>query len=239
MKEHVLIVDDDSQVTSFLERFFVKNGYRATTAATSVAMFEALGQDSFDVVVLDLILPDEDGLDAARRLQRTSDVPIIMLSARDELSDRIVGLEMGADDYVTKPYEPRELLARVRSVLRRRGKAVDAGNGGAAPVLVFDDIALNRVEGTARRISDGKNLNLTSTEFALLKVLAEAGGEVVGREDIVDLVYGNTVQITDRAIDTHMVRLRRKLTAASADHELIVTVHGKGYRLAAAIEKTG
>lgn len=239
MKEHVLIVDDDRQVTSFLSRFFVKNGYQASTAATSSAMFEALANQDFDLVILDLMLPDEDGLDAARRLQKTSTVPIIMLSARDELYDRIVGLEMGADDYVTKPYEPRELLARVRSVLRRRGPATAPGRNPASAAIRFGDVELHRVEGTARRISDGENLNLTSTEFALLKALAEAGGDVVGREDIVDLVYGKTVQITDRAIDTHMVRLRRKLADTSADHDLIVTVHGKGYRLAAAIEEIG
>src|SRR6056297_627667 len=122
VKEHILIVDDDRQVTSFLERFFTKNGYRATGVATSTAMFSALANDPADLVVLDLILPDEDGLDAARRLQQNNDVPIIMLSARNEMYDRIVGLELGADDYVTKPHEPRELLARVRSVLRRRAK---------------------------------------------------------------------------------------------------------------------
>jgi len=231
MKQHILIVDDDSQVTSFLERFFVKNGYRATGVATSAAMFEALAADPADLVVLDLILPDEDGLETARRLQQTSDVPIIMLTARDELYDRIVGLELGADDYVTKPYEPRELLARVRSVLRRRGRT--AGPGPASTALVFDGITLNLVEGTARRTTDGQNLRLTSTEFALLKALADAGGKVVSRDEIVDLVYGNAVQITDRAIDTHMVRLRRKLSEITTDHELIVTVHGKGYRLAA------
>lgn len=233
MKQHILIVDDDSQVTSFLERFFVKNGYRATGVATSAAMFEALAADPADLVVLDLILPDEDGLDAARHLQQSSDVPIIMLSARDEMYDRIVGLELGADDYMTKPYEPRELLARVRSVLRRRTKRGAPADTAGDGLLRFGGLVLDPVEGTARRATDGQNLNLTSTEFALLNALADAGGKVVSRDEIVMLVYGNAVQITDRAIDTHMVRLRRKLAAVSADHELIATVHGKGYRLAA------
>jgi len=233
VKEHILIVDDDRQVTSFLERFFSKNGYRATGVATSTAMFSALANDPADLVVLDLILPDEDGLDAARRLQQNNDVPIIMLSARNEMYDRIVGLELGADDYVTKPYEPRELLARVRSVLRRRAKYGAPPETESDGLLRFGDLVVNPVEGTARRASDGNNLNLTSTEFALLKTLADAGGKVVSRDEIVTLVYGNAVQITDRAIDTHMVRLRRKLSGIAADHELIVTVHGKGYRLAA------
>jgi len=233
VKEHILIVDDDRQVTSFLERFFTKNGYRATGVATSTAMFSALANDPADLVVLDLILPDEDGLDAARRLQQNNDVPIIMLSARNEMYDRIVGLELGADDYVTKPYEPRELLARVRSVLRRREKHGLPPKPAGEALVRFGDLVVNTVEGTARRASDGHNLSLTSTEFALLKALADAAGEVVSRDDIVNLVYGNAVQITDRAIDTHMVRLRRKLSEITTDHELIVTVHGKGYRLAA------
>lgn len=233
VKEHILIVDDDSQVTSFLERFFTKNGYRATGVASSAAMFEALENAPADLVVLDLILPDEDGLDAARRLQQNNDVPIIMLSARNEMYDRIIGLELGADDYVTKPYEPRELLARVRTVLRRRARYDGATSPADDGLLCFGDLMLNPVEGTARRASDSRNLNLTSTEFALLKALADADGKVVSRDEIVNLVYGNAVQITDRAIDTHMVRLRRKLSDITTDRELIVTVHGKGYRLAA------
>lgn len=235
MEDHILVVDDDSQVTSFLERFFAKNGYRATGVSTAAEMFAALEAGPVDLVVLDLILPDEDGLDAARRLQQTHDVPIIMLSARNEAYDRIVGLELGADDYVTKPYEPRELLARVRSVLRRhrRGAPADAAAQNS-PGLQFGQIALNLVEGTARNLADGVNLNLTSTEFALLRILAEAGGETVSRLDILDSVYGNSSQISDRAIDTHIARLRRKLAPLPGDAELILTVHGKGYRLAAA-----
>ncbi|MEO1313804.1 MAG: response regulator, partial [Pseudomonadota bacterium] len=119
MQDHILIVDDDRQLTSFLERFFRKHGYKATTAGTASELFAAFERVPCDLVVLDLILPDEDGLEVAKRLRKITDVPIIMLTARDEVYDRIVGLELGADDYVTKPYEPRELLARVRSVLRR------------------------------------------------------------------------------------------------------------------------
>lgn len=234
MQDHILIVDDDTQVTSFLERFFAKNGYRATGVSTAAEMFVALGREPVDLVVLDLILPDEDGLDAARRLQQSHDVPIIMLSARNEAYDRIVGLELGADDYVTKPYEPRELLARVRSVLRRHRRSSNSAAFPGSPGLRFGEIALNLVEGTARRVADGANLNLTSTELALLRILAEAGGEMVSRNDILDSVYGNAAQITDRAIDTHIARLRRKLAPAPGGAELIVTVHGKGYRLGAA-----
>ncbi|MCR9088871.1 MAG: response regulator transcription factor [Rhodobacteraceae bacterium] len=235
MKDHILVVDDDSQVTSFLQRFFKKHGYNSTGVGSAAGMFEVLKHDDVDLVVLDLILPDEDGLEAARRLQQTSDVPIIMLSARDELHDRIVGLELGADDYVTKPYEPRELLARVRSVLRRRRKQhSDAPSSRTGTGLVqIGGVSLDFVAFVARRMSDGMDLGLTSTEFTLLRALTEAGGDILTRDAILNTVYGNSVQITDRAIDAHIVRLRRKLAVVDNDSDLIVTVHGKGYRLAA------
>lgn len=240
MKEHILIVDDDRQVTSFLGRFFEKNGYRSTAAASSRELFEALEREEADLVVLDLILPDEDGLDAARRIQQTRDVPIIMLSARNELHDRIVGLELGADDYVTKPYEPRELLARVRSVLRRH-RRTPAGSPHAthATRFRFDNVELDTVRARAVRVSDRTDIGLTSTEFALLKCLVEAGGELVSRSDILDAVYGNSVEITDRAIDAHMVRLRRKLSEAVGDRSVIVTVHGQGYKIGTEIVAVG
>lgn len=235
MKDHILVVDDDTQVTSFLQRFFEKHGYHSTGVGSSAGMFEILERDEVDLVVLDLILPDEDGLEAARRLQQSSDVPIIMLSARDELHDRIVGLELGADDYVTKPYEPRELLARVRSVLRRHRKQhTDAPAPRTRTGLVqIGGVSLDFVAFVARRMSDGMDLGLTSTEFTLLRALTEAGGDILTRDAILNSVYGNSVQITDRAIDAHIVRLRRKLAVVDADSDLIVTVHGKGYRLAA------
>ncbi len=234
MDQKILIVDDDQQVTSFLERFFRRHGYHADTAATAKALFERLGKESYDLIVLDLILPDEDGFDAAKRIRAQQETPIIMLTARDEVYDRIVGLELGADDYVTKPYEPRELLARVRSVMRRY-------KGGATPsrsshtLLQFDDFEIDRVRSTVRHVSADVELPLTSTEFALLHALAEAQSEVLTREKILTLVYGNSVQITDRAIDAHVVRLRKKLATATASEDLIRTVHGVGYKLAALV----
>ncbi|MEM6676959.1 MAG: response regulator transcription factor [Pseudomonadota bacterium] len=240
MKEHILIVDDDQQVTSFLERFFEKNGYRTTGVASSGELFSVLERDRADLIVLDLILPDEDGLDVARRLQRVSDLPIIMLSARSDPQDRIVGLELGADDYVSKPYEPRELLARVRTVLRRRHREVTplgapAQNGMKAEVIRFAEVEIDPVRAVVQRRSDGQDLNLTSTEFAILKCIVEARGEVVSRDEVLDAVYGATADISDRVIDAHMVRLRRKLGQVESHRSLIATVHGRGYRLAAEI----
>lgn len=233
MQKHILIIDDDQQVTSFLQRFFVKHGYTATTGASSAELFAALETQSFDLIVLDLILPDEDGFEAARRIRQKHETPLIMLTARDEVFDRVVGLELGADDYMTKPYEPRELLARVRSVLRRYN-GQEATPANAHTRLLFDDVELDLMKASANRRSDSANLNLTSTEFALLRALAEAGGAPLTRAEILSSVYGNSVQITDRAIDAHVARLRRKLASAS---ELIKTLHGVGYKLTVDVKR--
>jgi len=190
------------------------------------------------LLILDLVLPDEDGLEVARKLRKTTDIPIIMLTARDEVYDRIVGLELGADDYVTKPYEPRELLARVRTVLRRYSNP-EAGDQPAQKnrrLLRFDDFEIDTVTTSVRRLSDQAVLDLTSTEFTLLRALAECGGEVLSREKILDAIYGNAVTITDRAIDAHIARLRKKLAAADARSDIIRTIHGVGYKLTAQVE---
>nr|WP_280818128.1 response regulator transcription factor [Zongyanglinia huanghaiensis] len=237
--EHVLVVDDDSQLTAFLERFFKKHGYRASTASTAERVFREFQKHTFDLIVLDLNLPDDDGLEVARKIRKTSDVPIIMLTGRDDVFDKIIGLEIGADDYMTKPYEPRELLARVRSVLRRKVDPTTETDTSEAAVrwLRFDDIELDTLKSTARRMSDSTDLGLTSTEFALAKALAEAAGDVLTRDRIMDLVYGNAVTATDRAIDAHIARLRRKLLAQNNETSVILTVHGAGYKLAEAVVK--
>ncbi|WP_197915780.1 response regulator transcription factor [Thiosulfatihalobacter marinus] len=238
MQHSILIVDDDQQLTSFLGRFFAKHGYQATTVGTAAQTFAALENGAFDLVILDLILPDEDGLEVAKTLRKTTGIPIIMLTARDDIYDRIVGLELGADDYVTKPYEPRELLARVRTVLRRTAKheTGETPERNSQRVMCFDDFELDTLKASVSRRSDGQVLDLTSTEFALLRVLSEAGGDVLRREEILDAVYGNAITITDRAIDAHVARLRKKLSAADARSDIIRTIHGVGYKLTAQVE---
>ena len=238
MQHSLLIVDDDQQLTSFLKRFFAKHGYQAATVGTAAQTFDALERNTYDLLILDLILPDEDGLEVARKLRKTTNIPIIMLSARDEVYDRIVGLELGADDYVTKPYEPRELLARVRTVLRRYAQSETDGETAPKPRRHwrFDDCEIDTVTTTVRRMSDRKLLDLTSTEFTLLRALSECGGEVLSRDEILSAVYGNAVTITDRAIDAHIARLRKKLAAADARADIIRTVHGVGYKLATLVE---
>ncbi|WP_299498632.1 response regulator transcription factor [uncultured Roseobacter sp.] len=234
MEQKILVVDDDQQVTSFLERFFARHGYKSATAATAAELFKILETESFDLIILDLILPDEDGFEVAKRIRSEMETPLIMLTARDEVYDRIVGLELGADDYVTKPYEPRELLARMRSVMRRYAGSASRPET-SAKALRFDALEIDLIRSVVRNIHNDSELRLTSTEFALLRALADAQGEVLTREQILTTVYGNSVQITDRAIDAHVVRLRKKLGGATQNEDLIRTVHGVGYKLAALV----
>jgi len=239
MAERILIVDDDRQLTAFLERFFARHGYEAVSAGTAAQMDKVLARESFSLIVLDLILPDIDGLDVARALRRTNDVPLIMLTARDEVHERIVGLEVGADDYVTKPYEPHELLARVRSVLRRTGRRgeTEAPDAVREVRLEFAGLVLDTVERRLSRALDDETVPLTSMEFSLLRALVEARGAVLSRERIMALLYGSNTTVTDRTIDAHIARLRRKLGLALPGPPPIKTIHGTGYVLTAPVER--
>lgn len=239
MNDHILIVDDDRQLTTFLERFLRKHGYRASTAASGKHMRAMIGKEPVSLVVLDLNLPDADGFELARELHSTTQIPIIMLTSRDEIYDRVVGLEMGADDYMTKPYEPRELLARIRSVMRRSEGARLVQAVQAHPParrLRFGGLVLDIVERRLYRSEDAAVIPLTGTEFALLRTLAEGAGSVRTRDLILETVYGNAVNITHRAIDSHIARLRRKIDETDSDHSMIQTVHGEGYLLATGVE---
>lgn len=229
MQEHILIVDDDRQETDFLQRFFTKNGYRATGVYTAGDMFLALDRESAHLVVLDLILPDQDGFEAAKRLQRESNVPIIMLSARNEIYDRVVGLELGADDYVTKPYEPRELLARVRSVLRRCRR--EQNGDQAVGQRIVGDLEFDFDNLTVRRHRDNLNLGVSHLEFNFFKALFEQEGSVVPRATLVEVLYGADTDVSDRAIDALVARVRRKLSKVPGGGDLIATAHGEGYRI--------
>lgn len=236
MQEHILVVDDDRQLTSFLERFLTKHGFVATVVGSAAQMRTVIARNSFDLIVLDVGLPDSDGLELTRELRRDSRTPIVMLTARDEVFDRIVGLEMGADDYVTKPFEPRELLARIKAVLRRTG-AQEHDDSFALPArrqLSFGGLTLDLYARSLTCDKDLQVIAVTDREFLLLRVLAEHSGEALSREQILNLVYGNSTMITDRAIDTQMSRLRRKLAEyTDPDQTIIRTVHGAGYVLAA------
>jgi DNA-binding response OmpR family regulator len=236
MAEQILVVDDDLQLTSFLDRFLTKQGFSVTCAATATQMGLMMEHAEYDLIVLDIGLPDGDGLEVMREIRRSSEMPIVVLSARDEVFDRVIGLELGADDYLTKPFEPRELLARIKSVLRRtRTPGVPDQKEAEVRRRNFAGFSLDLIARTLSRMEDGSTVPLTSTEYALLLALSERPGQVLNRAIIVGSVYGHSTAITDRAVDAHVARLRRKIDQGDTDTSLIQTVHGVGYTLASAV----
>jgi DNA-binding response OmpR family regulator len=227
--EHILVVDDDEGLRELLERYLTEQGFRVTAVADGVAMRRVLAEHMPDLIILDLMLPGEDGLSLAREVRRGLDVPIIMLSARGEEIDRIVGLEVGADDYLPKPCNPRELLARIRAVLRRR-VAAPAGTDSAAAeadVRTFGPYRLDLATRTLAR--EGHPLPLTHGEFLLLRVFAENPNRVLSRDTLVDLIKGYDRSPFDRSIDVRVARLRRKIEPDPNAPRYIRTAWGAGY----------
>lgn len=219
----VLVADDDGHIREVVRFALEKVGHRVIEAADGEEALRRLAEERVDVVVLDIIMPELDGIDVCRRLREKSRTPVLFLSSRDDELDRILGLEIGADDYVTKPFSPRELAARVKALLRRAAAPAEASE---APLrrgeLVLD---LHRYQCFFRNAE----IVLTVTEFGLLRCLMGQLGKVYSRGELVDRAYGLGHAITDRTIDSHVRRIRRKLADAGAD--LIETVYGVGYRL--------
>lgn len=235
MSKHVLVVDDDRQITEFLQRFLSKQGFQVATAGSATQMGLLMEHRDFDLVILDVGLPDIDGFQVTRELRRTSAMPIIMLTVRDEVYDKIIGLEIGADDYIAKPFEPRELLARVRAVLRRtEGTTATQMPWGKVKAVAFSGFALNTDKRKVLTES-GDEVPLTSSEYLLLVALVQRAGEVVTRDQLMDLLYSGSIHVTDRAIDAHVARIRRKLALVGSEGDLIKTVHGQGYCLASEV----
>ena len=226
--DHILIVDDDSEIRTLLSEYFVKNGFRASAVADGRAMRAALRTAHPDLVILDLMLPGEDGLALCRELRARSNVPILMLTARGEETDRIVGLEMGADDYLPKPFNPRELVARVRAIHRRAAVATAGPEPGSA--LVVDDLTL--APAARRVLVRGEEVKLTTAEYDLLDILIRSAGAVVSREDLTRAVLGRRLSAFDRAIDMHVSNLRKKLGPSRSGGDRIKTVRNAGYILA-------
>ncbi len=227
---HLLIVDDDREIRDLLARFLRKHGYRVDTAPDGRVMTKLLEAGRFDLVVLDIMLPGEDGLSLCRRLRATSDLPIVMLTAVGDDTDRIVGLELGADDYVTKPFNPRELLARVKAVLRRAGAPRPAAAADGGRLLAFDRWRLDLARRELRA-ADGTLTPLTAGEFDLLAAFVEHPGRVLSRDQLLDLTKGRAAVPFDRSIDVQLSRLRRKIEPDPKDPRLIKTVRGGGYIL--------
>jgi two-component system OmpR family response regulator len=232
---HILVVDDDREIRELLSRFLEKQGMRVTAARDARDARRVWPLGRYHLVVLDLMMPGEPGLDFARWLRTQSDVPVVILTAMGEETDRIVGLELGADDYVAKPFNPRELLARIRAVLRR-----SAGEGPAkeppAKVIRFAGWTL---ESARRRLlsPDGAEVSLTGGEYELLLVLVERANRVLTRDMLMDLLRGRQAGPFDRAIDVAVSRLRRKLEDDGRNPSLIKTVRGGGYVLAATVDR--
>ena len=230
---HILVVDDDREIRDLLPRLLRKHGFRVTGAADGREMRKVLEAARIDLVVLDLMLPGEDGLSLCRWLRANSRIPVIMLTAMGEDTDRIIGLEMGADDYLPKPFNSRELVARVRAVLRRSAALPAAAESADAGPLTFSGWRLDPARRELHR-PDGTLVPLTSGEFDLLVVLAERPNRVLNRDQLLDLTKGRDAVPFDRSIDVQISRLRRKLEDDPKQPALIKTVRGGGYLFAPA-----
>ncbi len=222
---HILVVDDHAEIRDLVTRLLSREGFRVTQAGDGRQMFEALEKFRVDLILLDLMLPGEDGLSLIRRLRATSDIPVIIVSAKGEEVDRVIGLELGADDYLAKPFGGRELVARVRAVLRRKPaeRAAVKTKQFRFGRWLFD------VECRELRTEDGVSQPLSTGEFDLLLAMVERPGHVLSREQLLDLARGRDAVAFDRAIDTQVSRLRRKIEADPADPAIIKTVWGGGY----------
>lgn len=235
-KELILVVDDDPQITSFLKRYLGKQGFDVRCASDATEMQTLLERNNVDLCILDIGLPGKNGLEITRDIRHKSSLPILVLSGNDEPLDRVMGLEFGADDYMIKPYEPRELLARIRSILRRcktGGSTVENNH----PLHVFGNWQVNYVERSLTRVTTGEAVPLTTTEFELLYQFVSNPGTVFSRNQLLDSARGRESFSGDRAIDVHIMRLRSKLAVDEPEQGYIKTIHGVGYSFVAKVSK--
>ena len=230
----ILLVDDERSLREPLAEYLVRQGFEVCEAESAAAARTILAQNVPDIVLLDIMMPGEDGLSLCRHLVETRGLPTILLTAKGEAMDRIVGLEIGADDYVTKPFEPRELVARIRSVLRRAERTAPAPT--EEPVFVFEGWQLDPLK---RRLTDpdGALVPLSTAEFRMLRAFCEHPRQVLDRDRLLDLVQGREAHLFDRAVDNQVSRLRRKIETDSRNPHFIQTVRGDGYRFAADVAR--
>jgi two-component system OmpR family response regulator len=236
IRPHILVVDDDPQIRSLLEEYFAENGMRVSTASSGREMSQILSEQTIDLVILDLRLKDEDGMVIARSLRERFSIPVIILTGVREEADRVMGLELGADDYVMKPFSPRELLARIRTVLRRtKTTGPVGGQGREARAYRFGGFELNLRTRRLKR-QDGRPVNLTKGELNLLAALLAAPERILTRDQLLEAsrVYDN--EVYDRAVDIQVLRLRRKIEADPSQPRYIVTERGVGYIFSAPVE---
>jgi DNA-binding response OmpR family regulator len=226
VSQRLLVVDDDRSIREIMQVSLQEEGYIVDTANDAEEALEAIRRNAPDLLVLDVMLPGKDGFELAREIRRTSNLPIILLTAKTDTIDVVVGLESGADDYVTKPFEMRELLARLRSLHRR----VQAHDEGGSPVLRVGDLEIRPEEGVVRR--GDEELSLTRTEFRLLSTLASKPGRVFSREQLLSEVWGYDYFGDARLVDVHIRRLRAKIETDAHEPGIIQTVRGMGYKVA-------
>ncbi len=230
----ILLVDDEPTLREPLAEYLARQGFDVREAATAAAARGDIDQNRPDIVLLDIMMPGEDGLSLCRHLVETRELPVILLTAKGEATDRIIGLEIGADDYVTKPFEPRELVARIRSVLRRAGRVSAPPEEDAH--YEFDGWRLDPLK---RKLTDpeGAIVSISTAEFRLLRALLDHPRQVLDRDRLLDMVQGREAHLFDRAVDNQVSRLRRKIEVDSRDPQLIQTVRGGGYLLAAEVRR--
>jgi DNA-binding response OmpR family regulator len=221
--KHILVVDDEPRIAGIVKDYLERAGYRVALATNGADALSLARARRPDLIVLDLGLPRMDGLDVTRALRTQSNVPIIMLTARVEESDKLIGLELGADDYITKPFSPKELVARVRAVFRRIDAAPERGD-----IIRAGDVTIDK--GRKQATVAGRAVDLTPTEFELLATLARQPGRVFTRAQLLDAIRGLQVESFDRAIDAHVKNVRRKLEPDPRNPRYLVTVHGVGYK---------
>jgi len=224
MVKKILVVDDEKRIVEILQAYLERDGYRVIAAYDGRSALELARSNSPDLIILDLMLPEISGWDVCRELRKESDVPVIMLTARDDITDKIIGLELGADDYVTKPFDPKEIISRVRAVLRRgEGKVVSKATLNVGEIMIDTEKRLVR--------RGDRKIELTPIEFELLRVMAENPGRVYSRMQLLDKVQGDAYEGYERTIDSHIKNLRKKLELDPEHPRYIITVYGVGYKL--------
>lgn len=223
MAEHILMIDDDKNLSAMVAEYLGKLGMEVTTRTTATAGLKLLSRGQFGALVLDVMLPDVDGFEVCRRVRAESDIPILMLTARGDEMDRVVGLELGADDYLPKPFSPRELLARLRAILRRRSSS----GSTKSTSLRFGRLEIDRSARVLR--IEGEERPLTSYQFDLLCVLATNAGRVLSRDALMDQVRGEELEAFDRSIDVHISRIRAAIEDDPKHPRRIITIRGTGY----------
>jgi DNA-binding response OmpR family regulator len=227
--ERILVVDDEASIRQLLSYNLTRAGYEVVMAESGEEALQVASREPFDLMLLDVMLPGMDGFEVCKEIRKTSAMPILMLTARGEEIDRVIGFEIGTDDYVTKPFSPRELLGRVKAILRRFKKGADSDS---SEMLAFGPLSINFV--TYEVLRNGGSVDLTPTEFQILKLLCQHPGRVFSRDELVDRVIGPDFYGDVRTIDVHIRHLRAKIEENASDPKLIETVRGAGYKFSGA-----